>query len=729
MNFVSFRLGVYFTLSGYHLLVFMGRTKDRSNLAYSWLCLCMGLVSYFKYTYPNQPFYNENFKITAASWSLIFFSMALNFFTSILFDLRKIKVVSRSQYSIVSVSGIILTILYLYTKNISFIRLIYIIISAYGLFLFSAVFILVILKKRYRNRTEKIAIAGIFIFLVVGTIYLITNIFLQNSTYIFATIGYLCMAFLFAFALTDGFNREHRDLVRLKNSLEEEVSLRTKELAETNEKLKSLDKAKNIFFTNISHELRTPLSLIQAPVDAIVKGEYGKTINADNKIFKIINKNTQRLLNLINNLLDFSRIETGKMNLNKQKIDVLKALNAYVSEMESSFMTKKISLSFVSNTKEKVVTFLDKALFKTAVYNILSNAFKFTPEGGSVKMELDYNNRKKEYSITIKDTGIGIPKNKLDYIFERFHQVDESSDRKYEGTGIGLSYAKEIIELHGGRIVVESVLGEGASFIIKLPVCRKGSGRADKANRLMIKRASLDTDYYEENPSEDFVYDRKKKIVLIVEDNAGMRAFLESSLGKKYNVVTAVNGKDGLKKIKEIQKPDIIIADIMMPEMDGKEFFKRISFDVSYESIPFIFLTAVASQEEKIKGLKDGVVDYICKPFAIDELILKLDNILSREEKIEQALKEDIQKKLIEVINEEVKADDFLRQKRQMKYGEYGITTREAEIIELITEGLQDKEIGVRLSISTKTVSNHIQNIFNKIKVSNRIELVSNFLN
>lgn len=725
MDFISFRQGIFFTLSIYHFLVFLGRTKDLSNLAYAWLCLCMFFFSYFNYSYPNQSFYNENFRILAVSWSLIFFSMALNFFINIIFNLKKIKAFSISQYFIITASGIILTVLYLYTDNINFVHLIYIIISVYGLFLLTAVFILIVLKTKYRNRKEKIIITGILIFLISGTTYLIFNTLLQNFTYALALGGYLLMAFIFAFALTDGFNQEHKDLVNLKNSLENKVNLRTKELAEANEKLKSSGKAKNIFFANISHELRTPLTLIQAPLDAIVKGKYGDTINTSNKIFKIINKNTQKLLILINNLLDFSKIEAGKMNLNKQKVDISKIFNIYVSEMESSFMIKNISLFFVSNTNEKVITYLDKHLFEAAIYNLLSNAFKFTPAGGDVTIKLDYNKHEKVYSITLTDTGIGIPKDKIDYIFERFYQADESSDRKYEGTGIGLSHAKEIIKLHGGEIIVKSIPGEGSSFIIKLPICRKDLRKRDKINKSGTKRTSLDTDYYEENTTEEPVYDIKKKMLFIVEDNAGMRTFLKSNLEKDYDIVTAVNGKDGLKKIRKIPKPDIIIADIMMPEMDGKNFFKKISLNVNYNDIPFIFLTARASLEEKLTGLKDGAIDYIYKPFTVDELILKLNNILSREETIKRSLKINIQKKLIDVINKEVESDDFLRQKRQIKYNEYGITMREVEIIELIIEGLQDKEIGAKLNISTKTVSNHIQKIFNKIKVSNRIELIN----
>ena len=232
-------------------------------------------------------------------------------------------------------------------------------------------------------------------------------------------------------------------------------------------------------------------------------------------------------------------------------------------------------------------------------------------------------------------------------------------------------------------------------------------------------------DEYNDEDPDTRTTDFSLKTILVVEDNAGMRTFIKSILDDKYNIETAVNGKNALSVLDRIMKPKLIIADIMMPEMDGKEFFKQVSENPEFADIPFIFLTARASREEKVESLKAGVIDYIYKPFTVEELEVKIDNIINRENKLRKAYIDKIQDKLLEVIDEKIESEESLRQSRIVKYREFGITSREEDIIDLIIKGHQDKEIGTMLNISTRTVSKHVQNIFDKVNVTNRTELVN----
>ncbi len=414
-------------------------------------------------------------------------------------------------------------------------------------------------------------------------------------------------------------------LRRERNSLEEKVIERTHELEEANEKLLELDRLKTEFYTNITHELRTPLTLIKSQVEAIQKRYFGDAISASSEIINSIKNNAENLNRLINNLLDFARIESGRMKLTKAYTDMSQYLKIILANIESAAHLKNIECIFLDKTGGLYIN-VDCKIFEKAIYNLLSNAVKFTPSGGKISLELEES--EKEIFITVKDTGIGIEEDQHDVIFERFHQVDSSSTRKYEGTGIGLSLTKEIVLMHGGEIKLKSSPGEGSAFTIIL----QKNDRENEYENILKPATSSKLDDFAEVPEiqQNEVISENKSVpllfsVLIAEDNEDLCCFLVNLLEAEFNVFSAHNGKETLDILNN-SEIDIVISDIMMPEMDGIELLKKIRFDESFYWMPVIMLTARADFPMKLRGIEYGASDYIVKPFRPDELLARVRN-------------------------------------------------------------------------------------------------------
>jgi len=423
--------------------------------------------------------------------------------------------------------------------------------------------------------------------------------------------------------------------------LENRVDKRTKELNNAVAKLHELDQAKSTFFSNISHELRTPLTLIIGPVEsALIKG------GSNNKELSFLNgvhSNASRLLQLINNLLDFTKIEEGRMNLYRIEEDISKLLNLYVANVRSGAESMGLSISF-ENCAADTAASIDCSLFENAVYNLISNAIKFTPHGGKIIVRL--NGNETEVFIDVIDTGIGIPADKHSDIFERFTQLDVSSTRKYQGTGIGLSLTKQIALLHGGDVLVDSSEGEGSNFTLVIPRREKGDANvSDKtgsvlSNHIGTENSPVAAEYSTPVSPEIWktltVQDKSKKNtsepgngndlkLLLVEDNSDMLEFLRDILSSHYNLFTAGTGREAIDYLESAgELPDIIVSDIMMPGMDGIEFLEYVRKQQKYDGIPVIFLSARADIETRLSGFDTGAADYIVKPFNGRELLARI---------------------------------------------------------------------------------------------------------
>lgn len=434
-------------------------------------------------------------------------------------------------------------------------------------------------------------------------------------------------AYVFYLAVIGGllFYSRHRGIARIRKKF-----LLEQERQEA-KRIQELDRLKIKFLTNLSHDFRTPISLIMGPVDQLIAGE--KTESRLEKL-NMVKRNARRLLNLVNQLLDFRKMEEQELQLQLSEGEFV----SFVKEVTGSFgdfaEKKHIDLVFSSGL-HKLDALFDHDKMERILFNLLSNAFKFTLEDGSVFVELQEMDQPSELgqtwvSIKISDTGVGIPEDKKDLIFERFFQTSTTAAILNQGTGIGLSITKEFIKMHGGTINVESEPGKGAVFFIQLPL------------RTVTRREPELLHQQPENPpcQEDLALPAgipviretpartaDMPLVLLVEDNEDFRFYLRDNLGNRCKVIEAANGKEGWQKALALH-PELIVSDISMPQMDGISLLQKLKADKRTNHIPVILLTALTNEEQQIAGLETGANDYITKPFNSDVLYARIRNLL-----------------------------------------------------------------------------------------------------
>ena len=434
---------------------------------------------------------------------------------------------------------------------------------------------------------------------------------------------------------------------------------------EQTNKLMEMDQIKNRFFANISHEFRTPLALTIGPLEDALNNEYGPLNETLKKQLAVMLRNSRRLLRLINQLLDISKIEAGEMKLNLEQHN----LSTYLENLYQSYIPyaerKKIDL--ISDISDKDITALfDQEKMEKVINNLLSNAIKFTPESGRVKLSLNKLDNKETpcIRISIKDTGPGMSQESISKVFDRFYQVDGTSTREHEGTGIGLSLVKELVELHQGNVTVNSELGFGCEFNVILPlktdtlVSDKSLANSLEASSTVIEMASIESapDFIIKSDNNKTDQTQVIKTVLVVDDNKDIRNYVSNCLSPFYNVIQAEDGKKGLEQVNTFT-PDLIVSDIMMPEMDGYEFCKELKNNSEFKHIPFIFLTAKASDDMLVEGLEKGADDYLAKPFNSKELLARVRNLitLKEQEKDLKHLNASLEQKLEQQLEELIK--------------------------------------------------------------------------
>jgi len=407
-----------------------------------------------------------------------------------------------------------------------------------------------------------------------------------------------------------------------------------------------LTQAKMGFFTNISHEFRTPLTLIIGPLEQMMETE---TDPEKQQLHSMMHRNAERLLRLINQILELRKLEQGKMKLQVQQLELV----SFVSDLLGSFTDlanrKHISLTYSYNASQ-IRVWYDPDLLDKCLFNILSNAFKFTPDGGKVSLDIREDEGGRVY-ITVSDTGVGMDKDTLQRVFERFYQGN--SKQLTAGSGIGMHLAKSIAELHGGNITASSEMDKGSSFcLLILPgnshfaveqmALEDGFHRAEEKNTTDTKNSKA-----MESPEASDVHEvqedavGKKLTILVVEDDEDIRKYIRKELESRYQVEEAVNGALGLSKAKKIL-PDLVITDVMMPEMTGTELCKRLKTDAETCHIPVIILTAQSDLEHRIEGLETGADSYIPKPFNVKHLNVRIEKLIA----LRQTLKERFSKSL-----------------------------------------------------------------------------------
>ncbi len=414
-----------------------------------------------------------------------------------------------------------------------------------------------------------------------------------------------------------------------ERSLKKEVEKQNDQLEIQSDQLKELDRHKSNFFANISHEFRTPLTLIQ--------GILNRTEPPSDRDRLIMRRNADRLLQLINQLLDLTKLESGKFSLDKKTVDLNLEIRRIAQLFGSAAEMKDINFRFngqsiLTDGAEPILASLDPEQFRKVVANLISNAVKFCPVGGQVDLNLSEVGMNILFAIS--NTAEDIPQEKLKHLFNRFYQVESNSVRGYEGTGIGLSLVRELITLHEGQIKATSA-NRVVRFDIVLP---KGELR----ERAVTTTAELVVEpiIQKELISTASVSDHELKI-LVVEDYPDLREFMVDILSDRYSIITASNGEEGIQLAME-EIPDLIISDVMMPKKDGMELCAELKTNTVTDHIPIILLTARAERKDRFKGLEHGADDYLTKPFDESELVLRIKNLLRTRKRLQEKYQKEI---------------------------------------------------------------------------------------
>ena len=505
--------------------------------------------------------------------------------------------------------------------------------------------------------------------------------------YLFYAVMFIIVSFF--------IGKEYIKRMRLRNQLKLEKYKHDKD--------NEMNLMKIGFFTNMSHELRTPLTLILGPLERLINN-YDLDNRARHQLM-VIQRNGERLLHLVNQLLDFRKLESGKMPLQVQESDVVEFVNSIILSFKELAMQNNIHFSVKSDTSS-IIGFIDKDKVEIIIFNLLSNAFKFTPEKGTILLELNLlnsQNDQRRISISVTDSGRGIEKDKLTNIFELFYQEDGGID--VVGSGIGLSLTKNLVELHHGLISVESELGKGSCFTVELPISSSAYADEDidSGNRRVLpnKISQYDTNlsdniisdsaiggttFVENNNidnvvntenSEDKITGSDRPIMLIVEDNIELNDFLCNSFSSQYIVYSCFNGRQGMDKATEII-PDIIISDIMMSIMDGVELCRNLKQDKRTSHIPIILLTARSAEMYQLEGLENGADDYITKPFSFDLLSARVVNL----------------------VESRLKLRDQFRREMILKPKEFAINNPDEQFLSSLTQLLEEQMTNPSLSVS-----------------------------
>ncbi len=444
----------------------------------------------------------------------------------------------------------------------------------------------------------------------------------SQTSLFYACVVIIILLFGVGFLLLRAFwqrTRHQRELMAKNKLLEEE---RDKQ-ASLNAQLREATQSKLMFFTNVSHDLRTPLTLISEPVAQLASAS--NLTPQQNTLIKIADKNVRILQRLINQILDFRKYENGKLDVHLTEIDFGKAVTDWMEAFYALARKRDIKLSLTINPAGAPMPMaIDVEKIERVFFNLLSNAFKYTPDNGEIAVVCDYDGSR--LSLQVSDTGEGISDRDLGKIFDRFYQVDQVHPK---GSGIGLSLAKAFVELHQGAISVESELRKGTSFTVILPVRHISDSTEDAEKRIDNRDVEAELDAIETN----ITFDDERPIVLVIDDNKDIQKLVGELLNDEYNIIVASNGKDGVRMAAKYV-PDLIICDVMMPVMDGLDCCRHIKGEVSTSHIPVLMLTACSMDEQRVQGYDSGADGYLSKPFNSAVLKAKCASLIANRRRI-----------------------------------------------------------------------------------------------
>ena len=457
----------------------------------------------------------------------------------------------------------------------------------------------------------------------------------------FLATGILSL-FLVAFSL---YRWRIHQLTDQQKKLEVEISKATQTIRKQNAELRNLDRVKSRFFANISHELRTPITLILGPLGSLLKGT--KLNEKDRSFANLGVKNARNLLKLVNEILVLTKMESGNIQLEAEPTDFFPFLSRIVEAFEGLAQQKSIHYQLEYHLDKSLRLMLDPQKIEKLVNNLLSNAFKFTPQNGSITIRVE--NGRSTIHMSIQDTGRGIHPDDLPYVFDRYYQSAQPNVPKEGGFGIGLSLSAEFANLMNGELWATSELGKGSTFYFEFPRKMPSNQEVLSDDKSLRTKRVLRAETRNGNRQKASLTAVEPVTLLLVEDNEDLREYIRLIIGDRYEVVTAENGKVGWDYLTETHQnnqtdcPNLIISDIMMPEMDGYQFLEKLKADPRFLGTPVIMLTALAELQDKLKALRIGVDDYITKPFEEEELLARIENLLHNGRERKQFYLEQIQ--------------------------------------------------------------------------------------
>ena len=482
-----------------------------------------------------------------------------------------------------------------------------------------------------------------------------------------------------------------------KNRMNMELSRQKKKLEEQRDQLISLSKqleeathAKLVFFTNVSHDFRTPLTLVADPVEQLLEDKA--LTPRQQSLLKVVHKNVYILLRLVNQILDFRKYENDKLELVRANMNLRVQLQEWSHSFQTLALKKHIHFVLeVNDDRADYLMAVDAEKMERVYFNLLSNAFKFTPENGTITVTLSTLTKEEggRYArLVVADTGSGISVQHIRHIFDRFYQIDVN----HAGSGIGLALAKAFVELHGGEITVDSVEGKGTVFTVDIPMTLVEEPSADLVQEPRITQQTV-VEELEDMETEEQIPDENKECILIIDDNADVRDYVKSLLKEEYTVIEAPDGRAGLKKAMKYV-PDAIICDVMMPVMDGLECCRKLKTELQTSHIPVMLLTACSLDEQRIQGFECGADSYISKPFNSKLLLVRLRNLMDNHKRLKQFF-----------------GDKTTLSKESVSDVDKGFVDRFRELIE---ENLADSELSVE-DLGSKMGLSRVQ-LYRKIK-------------
>jgi two-component system, sensor histidine kinase ChiS len=605
--------GSVFIMGLYHIGIFINRNKTIEALFFGFFCI---LISFRTLVLGEKllPFLNPNF-----SWELMMKTEYLSFYLGLPLFVNYFYILFKDivHYKVVmacNILGLIFSLVviftgsYFYTHTVLYYQAVTLAFIIYGVVMLS-----IGIKRKIRGTL--IFLISMLIF--AGTIihdFLYSNLII-NTTYL-APMGFISFIFLQSYLLSKNFSRAF--------TMSEELAL---ELKDKNEALTKLDKLKDDFMANTSHELKTPLNGIIGLSESLLDGAAGKISEKVAYNLSMIVTSGKRLANLVNDILDFSKMKSKEIKIEKRPVDIYSLVNLVLSLAHVLLANKKIDLHNAI-PMDFPSAFGDENRIQQILYNLIGNAIKFTEKG---RVEISAQIHSGIMEISISDTGIGIPEDKFEVIFQSFEQIDSASNRSYGGTGLGLAITKQLVELHGGKISVTSKMDEGSVFTFTLPVSGEKAETREDAVLSNISDAVRESVIDEDTISSDEVGNQKQYTIFIVDDEPINLQVLSNHLSlNHYSIIQASNGQEALEIMNSLDSiPDLILLDVMMPKMTGFEVCQKIREKYSASILPIVMLTAKNQTNDLVQGFVSGANDYLTKPFNKDELFTRIRNHLN----------------------------------------------------------------------------------------------------